>query len=763
MKSSMKRVPVLHILPVLLALAITLTLIPAFVLNANAAGYEWSGGDYMLPDDAGTLTVTADGEGVITVPASVTALTVRSGDGGPFTVTGSFICAGVIELTLENINLQGERGIDGKHGVANIQDLYLSTAGTSGTKGLDALVFQNGGSLIIEGLNTINGGKGGNGGGAGYKSKVAGSGASGSAGILVGSGTLDISGTGSLIVTGGEGGSDGYQSPTGAFGLVGNGGAGIKGNVSMTSGMLEVMGGTARANSSYTRPTSGNAIDGNGIFRGGTISLTGGMILRGGSFSWAPFTNAEKCSGILLYSVLFDLNYPGCTNAEAFEEGEKALPMPVLEPRIGFVLRGWYREAVCETPWDFENDMLENITVLYAKWEESTIELSPLSLPDGTCGAAYSQQLTAGGSTAPYTCALQSGTLPAGLSIENNTLSGTPVQLANDHAFTVRVTDFDGNSKDFDYTITVNRCSPSISGSNALTAFFGAARDQEITASIADACFGGDTPTLPVTIKIYDGTVQKLSYETIADSGSFSHTLPAADINALAAGNYTITASSAGNTNSAGFEETVIGSLSVMVPDKSALNNAVSAARELIDGATFGDRNGDYAPAHQAALEKALADAQAVADREVAAPEDIADVLSALNTAAESFSASLVTVDYTRLNELIALCRPIYDNAAEGEYEAGAKAVFKSAIDAAAAVNQSAEGENRTTQAQADAAGNALRAAMDAFAGKKIINSNKPTETGVPYAAMALVVAGIALCAMLLIIMEKWRRLYYGN
>ena len=53
---------------------------------------------------------------------------------------------------------------------------------------------------------------------------------------------------------------------------------------------------------------------------------------------------------------------------------------------------------------------------------------SPLvSLAVGTAGSAYSQTLTATGGNAPYTWAVQSGTLPAGLILSSGgVISGTP-------------------------------------------------------------------------------------------------------------------------------------------------------------------------------------------------------------------------------------------------------------------------------------------------------------------------------------------------
>ncbi|WP_055457023.1 putative Ig domain-containing protein, partial [Pannonibacter indicus] len=59
-----------------------------------------------------------------------------------------------------------------------------------------------------------------------------------------------------------------------------------------------------------------------------------------------------------------------------------------------------------------------------------TITLSPAagSLTAGQAGTAYSQSVSASGGTGPYTYAVTSGALPAGLTLNTNTgdISGTP-------------------------------------------------------------------------------------------------------------------------------------------------------------------------------------------------------------------------------------------------------------------------------------------------------------------------------------------------
>ncbi len=72
-----------------------------------------------------------------------------------------------------------------------------------------------------------------------------------------------------------------------------------------------------------------------------------------------------------------------------------------------------------------------------------TLTITTPSLPNGPIGAAYSQTLAASGGTPPYTWAILSGSLPAGLSLDpkSGTLSGTPSGSPATFTFTVQVTD----------------------------------------------------------------------------------------------------------------------------------------------------------------------------------------------------------------------------------------------------------------------------------------------------------------------------------
>lgn len=90
------------------------------------------------------------------------------------------------------------------------------------------------------------------------------------------------------------------------------------------------------------------------------------------------------------------------------------------------------------------------------------ISLSPGTLPDGTIGVAYSQAITASGGTAPYTFAVTSGTLPAGLALSAaGVVSGTPT-AAGSSTFTLRGTDALGCFREVTSTVTILSAVPTL-------------------------------------------------------------------------------------------------------------------------------------------------------------------------------------------------------------------------------------------------------------------------------------------------------------
>jgi hypothetical protein len=74
------------------------------------------------------------------------------------------------------------------------------------------------------------------------------------------------------------------------------------------------------------------------------------------------------------------------------------------------------------------------------------VTVTTTSLPNGTVGAAYSQELTADGGQSPYTWSQISGSLPSGLSLDSNGfIAGTPATNGTFN-FTAQVTDVNSST-----------------------------------------------------------------------------------------------------------------------------------------------------------------------------------------------------------------------------------------------------------------------------------------------------------------------------
>jgi hypothetical protein len=118
--------------------------------------------------------------------------------------------------------------------------------------------------------------------------------------------------------------------------------------------------------------------------------------------------------------------------------------------------------------------------------------ISTASLANGVAGSAYSQTLTATGGTTPYTWAVETGTLPAGLSLSpDGVISGTPT-AAGASSFTVRVTDSASPAttatQALSITITAALVPLAVSTTSAADGTVGSAYSQTLTA------IGGTTP-----------------------------------------------------------------------------------------------------------------------------------------------------------------------------------------------------------------------------------------------------------------------------
>ncbi|WP_425600186.1 putative Ig domain-containing protein [Xanthomonas arboricola] len=174
------------------------------------------------------------------------------------------------------------------------------------------------------------------------------------------------------------------------------------------------------------------------------------------------------------------------------------------------------------------------------------IVVAPSTLPAATRGTAYSQTLSASGGTAPYTYALASGTLPAGITLASNgTLSGTAT-VEGSFNFTVTATDANTFTATQAYALTVAGPNLVLPASTLPAGTAGQAYSAAITPAT-----GGTAPytyaltggVLPAGVVVDAATGALSGTPTVA--GTFNFTLTASDSTpspaAQASRNYALT------------------------------------------------------------------------------------------------------------------------------------------------------------------------------------------------------------------------------
>jgi hypothetical protein len=161
------------------------------------------------------------------------------------------------------------------------------------------------------------------------------------------------------------------------------------------------------------------------------------------------------------------------------------------------------------------------LTLIVSAAPPSTLSITTVSLPGAQVGTPYSVTLTASGGTTPYTWALASGTLPAGLAFDTATglISGTPTATSAGTALSFMVTDAGAPPQSRTASLTLGVSAPTIVPLTITTTALPAGKvGQAYSAALAAS--GGTTP---YTWALTSGTLPAgLSFNTA--SGQISGT-----------------------------------------------------------------------------------------------------------------------------------------------------------------------------------------------------------------------------------------------
>ncbi len=160
-----------------------------------------------------------------------------------------------------------------------------------------------------------------------------------------------------------------------------------------------------------------------------------------------------------------------------------------------------------------------------------SITVSPNSLPNGMVGVPYLQSISASGGNTPYTYALSTGPLPAGLTLNTSTgeISGTPTAPENRN-FLIGVTDFYGctTGKNLSITIACNTLSVTPSALPAITAGFPFDQQMSVSGNTGSVSWSISAGQLPTGVTLNSSG---LLSGTSTQSGAYSFTVRAMDQN----------------------------------------------------------------------------------------------------------------------------------------------------------------------------------------------------------------------------------------
>jgi hypothetical protein len=238
---------------------------------------------------------------------------------------------------------------------------------------------------------------------------------------------------------------------------------------SATLGTTTSFKGNILALTSITLNTSAN-VTGRTLARNGAVTLDSNTVdastCTGSSCPAITLSPAAPTAGRVAVAYSQTITASGGTGSYTFSVTSGTLPAG-LTLTAGGVLAGTPTTAGSSTVTIQASDGsgcpgVVTYTVVIAAASCPVITIAPATLPNGTVAVAYSQTITASGGTGAYTFSLQSGTLPAGLSLSAaGVLSGTPTTAASS-TIVIQASDANACPAVITYTITIAAAVPTL-------------------------------------------------------------------------------------------------------------------------------------------------------------------------------------------------------------------------------------------------------------------------------------------------------------
>ena len=161
-----------------------------------------------------------------------------------------------------------------------------------------------------------------------------------------------------------------------------------------------------------------------------------------------------------------------------------------------------------------------------------TFTFNPATLPNGTFNLLYDQTVSVSNGTAPYTFAVSSGSLPAGLTLNTSTgqITGTPTTLGTSN-FEIKATDASGCTGKHSYSITIDCPVITLNPATLANGSGGHIYDKTVSATggTAPYTFAVTSGALPDGLALNPSTGRILGVPTVL--GTFNFDITATDAN----------------------------------------------------------------------------------------------------------------------------------------------------------------------------------------------------------------------------------------